>query len=292
MKSPLRRAPRRQQMRFGETEVVKIGTPAVINDLYYAMMDVEWPVFIGLVSLTFVIINLVFGLIYLAMPGAIDHLPPGSLSKAFFFSVETLATVGYGHMVPVTTWGHAVATVEVLTGLFFTATVTGLIFARFSRPRASIVFSKVAVVGTYDGGRALMVRLASTRTRPIANVNGQLGWLERVTLPDGRNFGRLIDLPLVRAQNPMLNLSWTMIHPLDEDSPMLAALRGEGAFTLVATVGGLDTLLATQTFGGHRYSRADVRIDHEYIDVVRESEGLFHLDLSLLHETRYTTISE
>lgn len=139
--------------------------------------------------------------------------------------------------------------------------------------------------------RALMVRIASTRTRPIADVNGQLGWLERVTLPDGRNFGRLIDLPLVRSRNPMLNLSWTMIHPLDDDSAVLAALQSDCAFTLVATVGGLDTLLATQTFGGHRYARADVRIDHEYIDVVREHDGTFHLDLAMLHETRPSSLS-
>ena len=285
---PLRRllGPRRTRARFGDTEVIKIGTPSATADLYYTAMDVGWPVFIALVSLAFITINIAFGLIYLAIPGAIEHLHAGSMSDAFFFSVETLATVGYGNMAPATTLGHAVATVEILTGLFFTATVTGLIFARFARPRASMVFSRVAVIGTFDGGRALMVRLASTRTRAIADVSGQLGLLQRVTMPDGRTFGRLVDLPLVRPRNPMLNMSWTMIHPLDADSPVPAGLEGEGEFTLVATVGGLDTLLATQTFGGHRYTRADIRVDHEYCDVVRDDRGVFHLDLAMLHETR------
>ena len=277
--------PRRTRAQFGATEVVKIGGPAATADLYYTMMDVGWPVFIALVSLAFIGINIVFGLIYMAMPGAIEHVRPGSFDP-FFFSVETLATVGYGNMAPATTLGHALAAGEILCGLFFTATVTGLVFARFARPRASIEFSRVAVIGTFDGGRALMVRLASTRTRPIADVSGQLGLLQRITMPDGRTFGRLVDLPLVRPRNPMLNLSWTMIHPLDDDSPIPVALKGDGDITLVATVGGLDTLLATQTFGGHRYTRDDLRIDHEYCDVVRDHQGVFHLDLSMLHETR------
>ena len=267
-------------------QAVKLGTPAVTQDLYYALMDASWPVFVALVSAAFVALNLLFGLVYVLLPGAIDHARPGSLGDAFFFSIETLATVGYGNMAPATTVGHAVAAIEILTGLFFTATVTGLVFARFARPRASMVFSQVAVIGTYEGGRALMIRLASTRARALADVTAQLGWFERVELPDGRTFGRIVELPLVRSRVPILALSWTLIHPLDDDSAVLAALAGDGRFVLTATIGGLDTLLAAPTFGGHSYGREDVLIDQEFVDIIVERDGVLHLDLSLLHHVR------
>ena len=115
--------------------------------------------------------------------------------------VETLGTVGYGNMAPVTHLGHAIAATEILIGLFFSATITGLIFARFARPRTSFVFSRVAVLGQRENRRTLMVRLASTRLRPIANVNAQLSWLQKLELTDGRVFRQLVEPPVVTRES-------------------------------------------------------------------------------------------
>jgi inward rectifier potassium channel len=271
---------------MGGFPAVKTGAPSPYADLYYWVMEMSWPWFIALVSASFVAINLVFGIVYAWLPGAIGTMEPGSVIDGFFFSVDTLGTVGYGVMAPVTRLGHAIAAVEILIGLFFSATITGLIFARFARPRESLIFSDVAVIGRYLGRRALMVRVASKRSRPLAEVTAQLSWLETVHLPGGRTFRGLSELPLVRSQNPMLGLAWTLVHILDDDSPVLTALNApEDRFLLTLSVGGIDTLLASQSLGGKRYGRDDVRVDHEFVDVISDQDGVTHLDLRRLHDT-------
>jgi inward rectifier potassium channel len=278
------RKPRRQNVQFGGFQAVKTGTPSPFGDLYYWVMEMTWPAFVALSTGVFVAINLLFGTLYALCPGAIANVAPGSLVDGFFFSVDTLGTVGYGVMAPVTRLGHALAAVEILIGLFFSATMTGLIFARFSRPRQSLLFSRIAVIGRFEGRRALMLRVAMMRSRPLADAAAQLSWLENVETADHRTFRRLTPLALVRDRNPTLGLSWTLVHLLDDDSPLLAALASEERFMITLTVSGLDTLLATQSTGGMRYRREDVLIDHEFVDVVSEEGGVMLLDLDRFHD--------
>ncbi len=277
--------PRKKAVRFGGFLAIKTGTPSPFSDIYYGVMEMSWPAFIALSSGVFAALNLLFGLLYALLPGAISNAAPGSIVDGFFFSVDTLATVGYGGMAPVTRLGHAVASVEILIGLFFSATMTGLIFARFARPRECLMFSRVAVLGRFEGRRALMIRVTTTRARPLVDAVAQLSWLETVEMPGRRPFRRLNPLPLMRDRNPTLSLSWTLVHILEDDSPLLAALAGEERFMLTLTVSGLDTLLATQTTGGARYLRDDVLIDHEFVDVMSEDGGVIHLDLHRFHDT-------
>jgi len=280
----MQRKLRRQYVQMGSTRAVKIGAPGITNDLYYWAMEMGWPAFAALVAVVFIAINFLFGLIYTVFPGTVSNAEPGSFLDGFFFSVETLATVGYGNMAPATHLGHAIASIEIMTGLFFSATVTGLIFARFARPRDNMLFSAVAVIGDYHDKRALMVRLAPMHARPLANVTAQMSMLQRTKLPDGREFAGLMELPLLRAQNPMLNLSWTLIHLIDDTSPVLAALASEQPFLLAVTVNGSDTLLARQTLGGRSYQRDDVLLDHHFVDVITNRDGTLHLDVSRLSD--------
>jgi inward rectifier potassium channel len=283
------RRPRRQNVDLGSFQAVKIGAPPAVGDLYYLTMEMSWPTFVGLVTAVFVAINFAFGLIYALIPGQIANAASGSVADGFFFSVETLATVGYGNMAPASYLAHAIAAVEILIGLFFSATITGLIFARFARPRDSLVFSRVAVVSNYEDKPALMVRVASTRSRPLVDVTAQMAWLERVELPDGRVFRRLVDLPLVRSHNPMLGLSWTLVHLLDDDSAVLAAWSGNDRFTLTVGVSGLDTLLASQSQGRQSYDRESVLADHDFADAITDNDGELHLDLARLHDVTLRT---
>jgi inward rectifier potassium channel len=276
--------PRRRMLDLGGYRAVKIGAPSAFADLYYATMAMSWPAFVALVTGSFVLINLAFGALYALLPGAIANAAPGSMMDGFFFSVETLATVGYGNMAPATHLGHLVAAVEILIGLFFSATMTGLIFARFARPRTSFVFSRVAVLGRREGRPVLMLRVASTRMRPIADVTAQLSWLEKVETADGRRFRRLVDLPLLRAHNPQMAFSWTLVHPVAEGSAMLAALLGPGEFRLTASLSGTDTLLASQAVGGVSYAREQVLIDHEFDDMIDDSGEHLEFDLTKLHD--------
>jgi len=275
---------RRQNVRVGGFSAVKWGTPT--GDLYYRTMEASWPAFVAWVSVVFLALNLLFGAIYASLPGAIVNMPPGSILYGFFFSVETLGTVGYGNMAPMTPLGHFVAGLEILGGLFFSATMTGLIFARFARPRTSLIFSKCAVIGRYEGKPALMIRMASTRRHPLADASAQMAWLKRTELPNGGVARRLVDLQLLRSHNPMLGLAWTLTHVLEDESEFLAALTSTRPFSLTVTVSGLDTLLATQSIGGQFYRREDILIDHDFVDVISDVEGVVHLDLAHFHEAR------
>jgi inward rectifier potassium channel len=280
---------RQQRISMAGYQAIKTGMPSTLGDLYYEMMEMSWPAFIGVVTVAFLLLNLLFGSFYALLPGAIANMTPGSIWDGFFFSVETLGTVGYGNLAPVSRLGHAIDAIEILVGLFFSATMTGLIFARFAKPRNSLLFSKVAVVGTFDGKPALMVRLASTRSAPLADATAQMAWLERTPLETGRSVRRLVDLPLVRSHNAMLGLAWTLIHVLEEGSLFLAMLRGERPFNLMVSVSGTDTLLASQSIGGITYGRDDVLLDHEYVDVISEIDGMIHLDLRNFHRAVPTT---
>ena len=277
------RKPRRQVVNFAGSPAIKIGAPSPLGDIYYWVMEMSWPAFIGLASLIFVAINLMFGAIYALLPGTVANAVPGSIVDGFFFSVDTLGTVGYGVMAPATRFGHAIASVEILTGLFFSATMTGLIFARFARPRESLVFSNVAVIGRYEGKKALMVRVASMRSQPLADATAQMSYLRTVHLHDGRIFRSLSTLELIRDVNPLLGLSWTIVHLMEDDSPVLESLLGSDRFMLTVTIGGLDTLLASPSQGGARYDREHVLIDHEFVDVISDENGMIRLDMTLLH---------
>ena len=283
------RAPRRRFIDLGRINAIKIGTPTPFADLYYATMEMSWPAFVGLVSLVFLAINLLFGAIYAALPNALINAKPGSIADGFFFSVETLGTVGYGNMAPATHLGHAIAAIEILLGLFFSATITGLIFARFARPRTSFEFAEHVVIGRRENQRLLMVRLASTRLRPIANCNAQLSWVRKITLTDGRVYRQLVELPLVQAHNPSLLFNWTLIHEIDEQSEMYRALQSDEEFRLTAMVSGIDTLLASQAIGGTSYRRENVLFNYEFEDMIDDSRETFEFDLRKLHNVKPRT---
>ena len=281
---------RHQKIEFGGIRAVKHGAPWGPGDVYYELMEMRWRTFLAVVTGVFVLINLAFGAVYAALPGAIDNMPPGSLFYGFFFSVETIATVGYGNMAPRTYTGHGVAVVEILTGLFMTATLTGLIFQRFARPRDGMMFSDSLVVVNVGERRLAMIRLAGTRARPLADVTARIGLLETVTLPTGREFRRSTDLALVNDRNAMMLLAWTLVHVVDDASPLAKVLDDDAALRITVTVRGLDTLLSNQVFASKVYLREDIRHDHEFADIFAyHADGSIHLDLARLHETRPAT---
>ena len=255
-------------------------------DPYYWLMEISWPVFIGTVVASFLLVNLLFGALYAELPGSVANAQPGSLTDAFFFSVDTLATVGYGNMYPASPVGHAIAATEILIGLFFLATITGLIFARFSRPRRGLQFSRCAVVGRFEGQDALMVRVAWTRSFPLLDATAQLSWFELQTSSDGKTFRRLRELELVRNRNPLVGLGWTIVHILPEDSDILRMLKSGEQVLLTASVSGMDMLLASPSQTVQRYQRGDIRLGHEFVEMVSGDGDTLKLDLKRLDQTQ------
>lgn len=269
---------------------IKLGASRFsLDDPYYLVLSMSWQAFLGSVLALYLTANLIFAALYWAAPSAVAHARPGRFSDAFFFSIETLATVGYGEMSPQTMYGHSVATVEIFVGMFLTALVTGAFFARFARPRPRLIFSEVAVIAPYEGRTALMVRVASRRLHAINEVHGRISYLRTFHLPDGGTFRRFFDLKLVRSENPVLSLSWTLIHPIDEDSPLHEMteerLRAE-APRLLVSINGFDEAISSQINDRHSYRPQDVRMNHVFAHILEDKDdGAIQIDLDRIHDT-------
>jgi len=210
-------------MKFGEREVVTQGIVlSVWQDLFHYFMTVSWPQVFVTIAAFFLVFDLLFGCLYHFVPGCIANLNPPGFLGAFFFSVETLATVGYGDMHPQTLYGHVVAMTEIFVGLMMLALITGLMFARFSRPRARFLFARNAVVRPLDGRLTLMFRTANERQNVVQEASAQLRMLRDEVTEEGYRIRRIRDLALVRAQHPAFSLGWTIMHIIDELSPLRA----------------------------------------------------------------------
>ncbi len=167
-----------------------------------------------------VAVNVLFALLYLVQPGAVANARPGAFADAFFFSLETLATVGYGTMSPGTTYGHVVSAFEILTGMALTAVLTGLLFVRFSRPKSKVLYSTRAVVAMHNGQPTLMLRLGNGRLTLLTQMKARLGILLSEETSEGQVFRRVHDLALRSADMQVFVLTWTLMHAIDASSPL------------------------------------------------------------------------
>jgi inward rectifier potassium channel len=277
------------RVKLTNLSAVKVGVHRyAFDDPYYLVMALSWPAFLGAVLAVFLAANLFFATLYTLAPRAVANARPGSFVDAFFFSVETLATVGYGVMTPATAYGHAVATVEIFVGMFLTALATGAFFARFARPRPRLMFSNSAVIAPYEGGRALMLRVASRRLQGVSEVTGRISYLRQV-LVDDRRYRRLTELPLVRSNLPVLSFSWTLIHPIDPDSPLYDLTPERIARevpSLLVSITGFDEAISAPITDRKTYQPSDVRLDHTFVDIIRDlPDGFLEIDLTRLHDT-------
>jgi inward rectifier potassium channel len=270
-------------------EIVTHGlSPRAFQDLYHYWMAVSWLQLILTLALLSVLFNLLFGLLYHLQPGSIANLNPPGYAGAFFFSVETLATVGYGDMHPQTSYGHTIAGIEVFFGLVSIALMTGVMFARFSRPRARFLFARHGVVRPIDGRRTLMFRAANARQNVIMEASAQLRVLKDTVTSEGYEMRRFFDLPLVRAQHPIFLLGWTLMHVIDERSPLKAdtpeSLKAARAvFSL--TLSGTDETTGQVLMGRIDYPTEAIRWNHSFVDVLSSDEsGVDHFDYSRFHD--------
>jgi inward rectifier potassium channel len=282
---------RAQIVRIGTREMESHGAPGGFwSDLYHRSMTVYWPVFFGSAALIFVVLNALFGFLFWLGSDPIANVSPDlplPLSL-FYFSIETLATVGYGDMHPQTNYGHLIATVEIFTGMSFLAVMTGLIFARFSRPRARFVFADYPVITTHQGQPTLMMRVANARNNTISQANARL-WLFRLEFTaEGHQLRRFHELKLDRQEHPMFMLSWTLIHRIDENSALFGMTTEELDKTdaaLALNVGGIDDSSAQHLHARKLYYHTDIRWRHRYRDITSISpQGRLLIDYAKFHD--------
>ena len=289
---PKRRVPGRNSgrvLRTGVGTIVAHGMPDRKRlDLYHRALTATWPAFFASLAGFFILLNAVFATLYLCGHAPIANQAPDGFVGAFFFSVETLATVGYGDMHPQTVYAHAIATIEIFTGMSSIALATGLIFVRFSRPRARIIFSRYAVVRPLDSQPTLMLRAANARQNVIIEAKARLRLMRYEITPEGYPIWRIRDLKLVREQHPIFLLGWTLMHVIDETSP----LYGETAESLAACeaslmlmIEGSDETTTQIMYGRTALAHSDIRWQHGFVDLLHDDdEGVTHIDYTKFDE--------
>jgi len=225
---------RRLLNRDGSFNVVREGLGWIATLApYQLLLTISWPGFIAVVILLYVVLNLVFALLFFAsgpdaLAGPAAHMLGGRLSQAFFFSVQTFATIGYGQIGPNGLAANLLVTVEALVGLMFQALATGLLFARFARPTAAIVFSRQAIIAPYAGMQSLQFRIANRRRRnEIIELEAQVLYTSFETNDRRQLVRRYRLLPLERNKVTFFPLAWTIVHPIDDSSPLKGKSREE-----------------------------------------------------------------
>jgi inward rectifier potassium channel len=271
-------------------EVLAIGLHRPwFRDLYHFALRVSWWRFLVLGIVLYTAANALFALIYLIPGDAITNAQPGSFTDAFFFSIQTMATIGYGVMSPATFYGNLIVTLETGFGLIFLAVATGLVFARFSRPTARILFSRVAVIAPHNGVPTLTLRLANERRNQILQAEVSLALLRDERTKEGEMIRRFYDLKLARHRSPVFALTFTVMHPIDDDSPLdgatPATLQAQNA-ELVVTATGIDETIAQPVHARTSYLAGEILWDHRFTDLFGWTEdGRRVIDYRRFHDT-------
>lgn len=287
MKKPARQTIR--TVRIGGREVVTIGLDrSLLSDFYHRCMTAAWTgFFLGALAI-FLSVNCVFALLYALGDAPVANAPSGLNLQLFYFSTETLATVGYGDMHPQTHYGHFIASMEIFLGMTFTAVMTGLIYARFARPRAMLVFARNPVIGQYEGKTTLMLRFANARLNTISNATAKLWMIRTRQTLEGETLRRISDLALVRAEHPSLTLSWTIFHVIDAHSPLFGLSQAQleaDAAGIMLSVGGRDENFGQDVHARRNYAASDLRWGARYRDILSTADGgQTVIDHRLLHD--------
>jgi inward rectifier potassium channel len=291
VKSPSERTPKARVVRLGGREIIVAEGQHLSfwADISHRCMTASWPSFIAGAALVFVVFNAIFAVLYWIADQPISNVPGGAYIDYLYFSIETLSTAGYGDMHPQTHYGHFVAAVELFTGIFSMSLMTGLIFARFSRPNARLLFADHPVISSNEGKPTLMIRFVNERHNIIGNATAKLWLLRNEVSLEGGSFRRFYELPLVRNEHPALALSWTIYHVLDQQSPLYDLNAEDFAasdVSLVVVVSGYDVVAAQTIHARKSYDHPDIRFGHRYADILGTSEdGRLRIDYGRFHET-------
>jgi inward rectifier potassium channel len=286
----MRRRPRHIRVRSGQFEFVKLNAKkADLRDTYHLILTLSWPGFAGFIFGIYLLINVVFALLYLLEPHAIAEMAPGSFLDAFFFSVETLATVGYGHMYPETLYGHLITMLEIMVGLFGLAVITGLIFVRFSRPTARMHFSKVAVIAPIDGVPHFMIRVANLRHQAMVEPEFRVILLRNVITAEGEEMRRFSTLKLQFDHLISFPAVLTIRHRIDEKSPLFGLTPEDFQrldVRIQASIVGVDTVIVApvQSFSDYNYDQ--IEWNRRFVEIYNQSkEHEWTVDYARIDET-------
>jgi inward rectifier potassium channel len=275
-----------------EDGITVIGAPrTTLRDFYYVFLKVRWSIAVGVIVAVYLALNAIFAAAYVAT-GGIANARPDSFYDAFCFSVETMGTVGYGWMYPLSAGANAVMICETVTSLIITAVATGLVFAKFSRSSARVVFSKYAVVGPMDGVPTLMLRVGNERGNQILEATVRVALVRTEITKEKLKFYRMYDLRLSRERSPAMARSWTVLHAIDRDSPLFGAtpetiVRDE--VEIIVNIVGTDDTSLQAVHARKRYDDHEIVWGARHADVLTETEdGSIVMDVRRFHDIHPT----
>jgi inward rectifier potassium channel len=282
-------APPSNYPRLGQGRAISIGLKREVwRDAYHTLLTISFPRFLALMAAGFLSIHTVFTLLYMVDPHGITNVRPGNFADNFFFSVQTLSGIGYGSMAPKSFYVQVVVTLEAFVGLFNLAIATGLMFARFSKPTARIMFSNIAVVAPFEGTPSLMFRAANQRRNLVVEAEVSVSMARNVVTTEGKVMRRFQDLSVVRARTPLFFLTWQVIHPIDEASPLFGetalSLLEAQAEILVGMKGTDETFVAT-IHARTSYTPDQIRFGQQLADIFgTDAQGRRTIDFTRFHD--------
>lgn len=285
--------------RDGSFNVGRRGLPRLASlSLYHALLGLSWPRFIGLLVGGYLSVNLGFALAYLACgPGALGGgsvaAMGGPFLRAFFFSVDTFATIGYGNVVPMGQAANFVVTLETIVGLLGFALATGVVFSRFARPTARVLFSDRAVVAPYRGSTGFMFRLANGRSNQLIELDIKV-LFSRIEQRNGKRLRHYDQLKLERTHVVFFPLAWTVVHPIDESSPLYGLTQSdltqcESEFLILLS--GIDETFAQTVHARTSYRGSEVTVGARFVNIYnpRSADGLESIDIGALSKIELVT---
>jgi inward rectifier potassium channel len=284
------RPARTRLLRFDDREIVAEGARhRFFADISHRCLTASWPVFIAGAAVAFLVINAIFAVFYWLGDQPVSNVPGGAYIDYLYFSIETLSTAGYGDMHPQTHYGHLVATAELFTGIFSLSLMTGLVFARFSRPEPRFLFADGPVISTVNGKPTLMIRFANERHNAILHAVARLWVITTETTAEGLFFRRFVELPLARADSPILALTWTIFHVIDQQSPLFGLTAADleaSDVSFVLLVSGFDENAAQDIHARKTYRHTDIVHGHRYADIISvDDDGRTRVNYRRFHET-------
>lgn len=273
----------------GEFNVVRKGiSRAFWNDIYHWLIKLSWRYFWLLLVAIYGGVNVLFAILFMLGGDCIHGADPNSFSDHFFFSIQTIATIGYGALYPKTLYADLLVSIEAFLGVVITALSTGLVFAKFSRPTARVLFSDRAVITEFNDERTLMFRMANLRGNQIVDATVDVSFVRFETTSEGERFRRFYTLPLKRRRTSMFALSWTVMHVIDEESPLYGLSPEdweEDQAEMIISMNGVDGTFGQMIHARYSYTIDEVAIDARFVDIltVRE-DNMLEVDFSHFHQ--------
>ena len=283
-----KRRPRMVPRHDDGLRILRVGQSSTLfGDLYVDLLTLNWVELGLLATVIYFISNIFFAGIYYFNSSGIENARQGSFQDAFFFSIQTMATIGYGKLVPINFLVNLMVSIEVLWGFSYFAVTTAVLFAKFSQPKARVAFSDMAVISDYNGKRHLKLRLANQRRNRIVDAGVGLVLLRNEMTLEGFQIRRFYDLPLVRSHVPLMQLTWTVMHPIDENSPLFGVTNEkleEMEAEIIVSLVGLDETLSQTIHARHSYVSDEIMCDAFFADVLkRRDDGYLEVDYRQFH---------